>query len=127
MIIGEQIMKYRTAKGLTQAELAELLDVSRQTVTKWEADDSLPTIPKLIKLASIFNISVDLLLNGEKTQYDKIRDLIYRLAAEEPRREDDCLPFISRYMKYMESIGQTPESIVNGILFIGKDESLSQR
>ena len=42
--LGEQIYKYRTAKGLSQLELAEALDVSRQSISKWETNVAVPEL-----------------------------------------------------------------------------------
>ena len=59
MNIGNNIYKLRTAKNLSQGELAELLDVSRQSVSKWETDAAIPDLEKLMKLCDIFQVSLD--------------------------------------------------------------------
>lgn len=64
MTIGERIQQYRKAEKLSQEELAGKLFVSRQTVSLWEKDQTLPTIDNLIRLKEIFNISLDELLTG---------------------------------------------------------------
>ena len=65
--LAENIMYYRKKKGLSQEKVAEYLNVSRQAVTKWEADNSRPTSDNLIKLAQLFEVEVDTLLgNGER-------------------------------------------------------------
>jgi transcriptional regulator with XRE-family HTH domain len=56
-MLSENIRNFRKAKGLSQEELAEKCNVSRQSITKWEASESIPTIDKLILLADIFDIS----------------------------------------------------------------------
>lgn len=64
--LAENLMYYRKKKGLSQEKVAEYLNVSRQAVTKWEADTSRPTSDNLIKLAQLFEVEVDTLLgNGE--------------------------------------------------------------
>ena len=60
--IGKKIAQYRKDKGLTQDELAELLGVSAQAVSKWENDLSCPDILLLPKLAELFDTTVDCLL-----------------------------------------------------------------
>ena len=59
MHIGKQIYEHRIAKKLSQEALAELLDVSRQSVSKWETDSAVPDLDKLIKLCDIFDITLD--------------------------------------------------------------------
>lgn len=59
MTVGKRILKLRTAAGLSQEELALRLEVSRQSVSKWETDAALPELDKLIKLADMFHVSLD--------------------------------------------------------------------
>lgn len=64
--LAENLMYYRKKKGLSQEKIAEYIDVSRQAVTKWEANISKPSSENLIKLAQLFEVNVDTLLgNGE--------------------------------------------------------------
>lgn len=65
MTLGEKIKEQRTAHGLSQETLAEQMGVSRQAVTKWEADQSAPSSEKLIALAKLFHISLDELIGNE--------------------------------------------------------------
>lgn len=67
MTLGEKIKEQRTAHGLSQETLAEAMGVSRQAVTKWEADQSAPSSEKLITLAKLFHISLDELIGNEVT------------------------------------------------------------
>lgn len=66
MKTGEKIAKARKDLNLTQDQLAELLDVTRQTISKWECDLSLPETAKIAKLAEVLNVSCDYLLKEEK-------------------------------------------------------------
>ncbi len=59
MSISEKIYALRTKSGITQEAFAEKLDVSRQSVQKWETGVNLPTIDKLIAIAKMFNVSMD--------------------------------------------------------------------
>ena len=59
MNLGEKIYQLRTAKNLSQGDLAEALDVSRQSISKWETGSSVPELDKLIKLSEIFGVSLD--------------------------------------------------------------------
>ncbi len=63
--LGENIAKFRKAKGLSQEKVAEVLEVSRQAVTKWESNISRPSSDNLIKLADTLGVSVDVLLGND--------------------------------------------------------------
>ena len=65
MTLGERIIKLRNSKGISQYTLAVALGVSRQSVSKWETDASVPELDKLIKLSEYFEISLDELIKGE--------------------------------------------------------------
>ena len=65
MSLGTNICRLRTANNLSQGELAEALGVSRQSVSKWETDASVPELDKLVKLASLFGVTLDQLVTGE--------------------------------------------------------------
>lgn len=66
MTLGERITNYRKAKSLSQEDLANILNISRQSVYKWEADKSTPELDKLLAMTSIFEVSLDELIKGEK-------------------------------------------------------------
>ena len=57
MTIGEKIQHYRKKQGLSQEDLGQKLMVSRQTISLWEKDQTVPTIDNLIRLKEIFNVS----------------------------------------------------------------------
>ena len=67
MTLGQRIMAYRTKAHLSQDSLAELLEVSRQSVSKWETDASVPELSKLVRLCQVFGVSLDELVTGETT------------------------------------------------------------
>lgn len=62
MTIGEQIQRIRIQKGLTQERLAEMLEVSRQSVSKWELGQAIPDVEKIIRMSELFDVSTDTLL-----------------------------------------------------------------
>lgn len=69
MTLGEKICTLRTGKGLSQEDLAAKLEVSRQSVSKWETGQSVPDLEKIIRLADLFGVSVDeLVREGERPQ-----------------------------------------------------------
>lgn len=81
MTLGQKLKEIRKRFGLSQEQLAEIMDVSRQAITKWENDGGLPEVRNLQELSKVFGITVDYLLNDEnqlptlsmKKQLDKNR------------------------------------------------------
>ena len=65
MTLGEKISDLRKRKGISQEKLAELLDISRQAVTKWESGKGNPDTENLIRLSEIFGVSLDELCGKE--------------------------------------------------------------
>ena len=65
MNIGERIYNLRTQADMSQGDLAEKLNVSRQSVSKWENNNSTPEIEKLVLIAEVFGITVDELVKNE--------------------------------------------------------------
>lgn len=65
MALAENIKKYREKNGMTQDQLAEALVVSRQSISKWELGQNLPSIDNLISLSGLLDISLDELITGE--------------------------------------------------------------
>lgn len=68
MSLGETILGLRTERGMSQEALAAALGVSRQSVSKWETDASVPELDKLVKLSALFGVSLDELVLGEKPE-----------------------------------------------------------
>ena len=66
MTLGEKLKDFRKRFGLSQEQLAEVMNVSRQAITKWESDAGLPDVSNLSELAKTFNISIDSLLNDSE-------------------------------------------------------------
>lgn len=66
MILEEKLITLRKSKGLSQDDLANKLDVTRQAVYKWEAGQATPDINKLKILSSLYNVSIDNLLNNNE-------------------------------------------------------------
>lgn len=70
-MLNENIKRIRKSKGLSQEELAIKLSVVRQTVSKWENGESLPTVDNLYALSRLLHTSVDDILIGEKERDDE--------------------------------------------------------
>ena len=71
MSLGETIYRLRTEKNLSQGDLADLLNVSRQSVSKWENNSAVPDLDKIVKLSEIFDVSLDELVKGKKETEQK--------------------------------------------------------
>lgn len=69
-MLGEKIKLYRESKNMTQGEVAEILGVKAATISKYEAGTLEPNIESLKKLAELFEISIDELLNDEEDKFD---------------------------------------------------------
>ena len=68
MELNERLYELRKNNNWSQEELAEKLDVSRQTISKWESNKAIPELEKLIKLSEIYNITLDELVKGEVSE-----------------------------------------------------------
>lgn len=71
MTFGTRLQQIRKASGLSQEQLADLLNMSRQAISKWETDQATPDIEKLSLLCNIFKISADELLGKESLSQQK--------------------------------------------------------
>lgn len=67
MTVGERISQLRKEKDISQVQLAKLLDVSRQAVSKWENDQNMPDTLKLIQIADVLDTDVEYLATGKHT------------------------------------------------------------
>ena len=67
MSVSKQLIHLRNVKGISQEELASLMNVTRQAVSKWETGQTLPDCEKIIRLSEIFGVTTDYLLKGKET------------------------------------------------------------
>lgn len=88
---GEFLYTLRKEKGMTQAELAQALGVTNKAVSKWETGEAMPETSLLLPIARIFNVTVDELLDGKRSERtdkapdnDSIKDHLFT------RGKDDC-------------------------------------
>lgn len=75
MNIGEKLFELRKTKNLSQEEVAESLNVTRQTVSKWETNQSTPDFDKIVPLCELFEIGTEELLTGKKPEEKKVENL----------------------------------------------------
>lgn len=71
MNLGEKILKLRKKQNMSQEDLANILNVSRQTISKWETGESTPEIDKVVLICDYFKISTDDLLKERDIRYEK--------------------------------------------------------
>ncbi|MBX8938531.1 helix-turn-helix domain-containing protein [Enterococcus gilvus] len=75
MLCGEKIQMMRTEHNLSQKELAEKLGVSRQAIAKWETNRGIPDIENLKRIAQLFDVSIDYLVNEEESIQEHVMKL----------------------------------------------------
>lgn len=73
MTLGNKIKDIRIRLCLSQEDLASIMNVSRQAITKWESDNGVPDISNLKELSKVFNVSIDNLMSNEKLPLLKMK------------------------------------------------------
>ena len=68
MNLGENIYMFRTAANMSQTDLANALEVSRQSVSKWENNSAVPDLERLINMSKLFGVTLDELVYGKKEE-----------------------------------------------------------
>lgn len=114
MILAEKIAYLRKQKDWSQEELADQLEISRQSVSKWESAASIPELDKIIRMSSIFGVSTDFLL---KDEYDTgtIND---GGQGEEPVEVEQDVKTLSleEANTYLETVHRTCTPIAVGVM-----------
>ena len=85
MILADKIMNLRKKAGWSQEELAEQLNVTRQSVSKWEGARAVPDMEKVVQMSRIFGVSTDYLLKDE-IEEDNPEDNV-QVISEQPLRK----------------------------------------
>ena len=93
MTLGEKILILRKQNGLSQEQLAEKISISRQAISRWELNESIPDVDNIVQLSKVFNVSTDYLLRstvadmthdeGGSTELVTTRDITH----DTPRRD----------------------------------------
>lgn len=94
--IGERIYELRKKNNMSQGDLADKLDVSRQTVSKWENNSSIPEVEKISQLSQIFSVTTDYIIKGT--------------AKETEQKSEEIVPFPAPVQKKLT--GRTVAGIV---------------
>lgn len=87
MNLGEKLYELRKEKNLSQEEVADRLNVTRQTVSKWETNQSTPDFDKIVPLCELFGISTEELLTGKKQEVKEEQKEEKTMTREEARRK----------------------------------------
>jgi transcriptional regulator with XRE-family HTH domain len=107
MILADKIIKLRKQYGWSQEELAEKMNVSRQSVSKWESTNSIPDLKRIIMLAEIFDVSTDFLLKDDVEVFDSLSEGI------EPAIIQVSL---EQSLKYIESKVEVAGLVTKGVV-----------
>ena len=100
MSIGNKVKKLRVKKGLSQGELAEILHVSAQAISKWESNTSYPDISQLPAIASYFGITIDELFEYPiDLEYERIDQMIENGKALTNESFNHCEEFLLNEIK----------------------------
>ena len=137
MKIGELLRKLRNEKHLSQEQLAEKLNVSSRSVSRWENGNTMPDISLIIELADFYDIDIRELLNGERKSEKMDKDMKETLdmvsdysATEKNKMVKDLLVYIGAIaiifcalllIKFLELININPvfDSVSIGCMSIG--------
>lgn len=74
MEIGKKLKNARIQSGMTQENVAEKINVSRQTISNWENEKSYPDIISVIELSNLYSISLDVLLKGDEKMMEHLEE-----------------------------------------------------
>ena len=105
MTLGEKIVKQRKELNYTQEQLADILGVSRQSISKWESDIAYPETDKLIELGKLFDCSMDYLLKEELTEKSGVQEYGFTEKVEEISRKVMTDKNKSKAKKILKIIG----------------------
>ncbi len=100
MDFSEKLLTLRKANDMTQEQLAEKLDVSRQSVSKWESGQATPDLEKIVALSTVFNVTTDYLLKSSeiddlsvKTEMLEKQQQMMLLREQKKQRNFECVMY----------------------------------
>lgn len=111
MILADKIIQLRKQYGWSQEDLAEKLNVSRQSVSKWESGNSIPDLDKIIKLSGLFGVSTDFLLK------DELEVSTPSESNETYESEKTRIVTLAEANAYMDTVTTTSKKIAIGVVF----------
>lgn len=111
MSIAERMRYFREINGYSQEDLAQKLNISRQSISKWELGKSTPDINYIIKMSEFYKISLDQLLKGEINSEKKENDERNELKQKENNKENMLKRMILFYKKDFKYRHTDPELV----------------
>lgn len=99
MDLGNHLLNLRKSKQLSQEEVAEKLGVTRQTISKWETNQSLPDFDKILPLCKLYEISTEELITGNKLNNQEIVEDV-----KENKKQTALVISISVFLYFMAVI-----------------------
>jgi len=118
MKLADNLQIQRKKHGLSQEDLAEKCQISRQAIAKWESGESVPTIEKLIFLADLYDLTLDELVGRViKDDYERFTDYIKKYIHTEIKfgEEDDVTAVVGRYITFTDELGLSGEVKLKGL------------
>ena len=112
MTLGEKIARQRRELNYTQEQLADILGVSRQSISKWESDIAYPETDKLIELGKLFDCSMDYLLKEEITEKDGVQTSGFTEKVKEIKRKVMTEKSKEKAKKILKIIGITAAAVL---------------
>lgn len=126
MRLSENLQLFRRRKGLSQEDLSEICQVSRQAIAKWENGESVPTIEKLVFLADFYMVTLDELV-GRKEDIVLFEEFVKRYIPADIKfgERDDALPVICRFVDYLDKHGFSADDKLAGVkaVFLPPEEA----
>ncbi len=119
-MLSEKIMDLRKQRGWSQEELASRLDVSRQSVSKWESAASVPDLDKIIRISEIFGVSTDFLLKDENEQKDLYEGTLSSVLYEEHQQyfiKEITEEEANAYIQLVENVSKKIAAGVSACIF----------
>ena len=98
MTFGERLYELRNKNNLSQEELAEVLDVSRQSISKWENDKGYPEMTRLLFMSDYFDVSLDYLMRGIKKENNE--EKVTADDADKISNDKDII-YVAVYLDYL--------------------------
>ncbi len=106
MKFGDNLKKIRIFKKLSQEDLAEKVNVSRQSISKWETGDSYPTMNNLLELCKIFRCKINDLVNDNIIDIDSLGDEVKTKVVSLKKEEQKKMKFLSKIISVISKIGR---------------------
>ena len=121
MSLGKNIQYLRKQKKITQEQLAEIMSVSRQTISRWEADEIIPELNKLVAMSDVFSCKLDTLVKEDMSACDEIYSEItirrvkaFRMARYvmvTPNPEDDVNAYMDNWAQQSGLLRLRPDAM----------------